>query len=121
LLHATYELANLFGHKDLSKFTRELQIRVTKGVKSELIELVQLEGVGRVRARALFNARYRTIEELKHASVTDLMNVPLIGPALAKKIKEQVGGLIKAEEWEQLKSRTVESTAQSLLTDYDET
>ncbi len=121
LLHATYELANLFGHKDLSKFTRELQIRVTKGVKSELIELVQLEGVGRVRARALFNARYRTIEELKHASVTDLMDVPLIGPALAKKIKEQVGGLIKAEEWEQLKSRTVESTAQSLLTDYDET
>jgi hypothetical protein len=49
------------------------------------------------------------------------MKVPLIGPALAKKIKEQVGGLIKAEEWEQLKSRTVESTAQSLLTDYDET
>jgi helicase len=121
LLHATYDLANLFGHKDLSKFTRELQIRVAKGVKSELIELVQLEGVGRGRARALFNARYRTIEELKHASVTDLMNVPLIGPVLAKKIKEQVGGLIKAEEWEQLKSRTVESTAQSLLTDYDET
>ena len=120
LLHATYDLADLFGHKDLSKFTRELQIRVAKGVKSELIELVQLEGVGRGRARALFNARYRTIEELKHASVTDLMNVPLIGPTLAKKIKEQVGGLIKTEEWEQLKSRTVESTAQSLLTDYDE-
>ena len=75
---------------------------------------------GRGRARALFNAGYKTIEELKHASVTDLMNVPLIGPTVAKKIKEQVGGLIKADEWESLKAGAVEGTEQSLLTDYHE-
>ena len=120
LLHATYELAELFGHKDLMRITRELQIRCAKGVKEELLPLVGIEGVGRGRARALFNAGYRTIEELKHASVTDLMNVPLIGPTVAKKIKEQVGGLIKADEWESLKSGAVESTEQSLLTDYRE-
>lgn len=120
LLHATYELANLFGHKDLIGITRELQIRVAKGVKSELVQLVELDGVGRGRARSLFNAGYRTIQDLKHASVTDLMNVPLIGPTLAKKIKEQAGGLIRAEEWEQLKSGSSESTEQSLLTDYGE-
>jgi helicase len=120
LLHATYELANLFGHKDLYAITRELQIRCAKGVKAELVQLVELDGVGRGRARALFNAGYRTIEELKHASITDLMNVPLIGPGVAKKIKEQVGGLIKSEEWEQLKSGSSETTQQSLLTDYRE-
>jgi len=120
LLHATYELAELFGHKDLMRITRELQIRCAKGVKVELLPLVGIEGVGRGRARALFNAGYKTIEELKHASVTDLMNVPLIGPTVAKKIKEQVGGLIKADEWESLKSGAVESTEQSLLTDYRE-
>jgi NAD-dependent DNA ligase len=81
---------------------------------------VEIEGVGRGRARALHNAGYTTIEELKHASLTDLMNVPLIGPAMAKKIKEQVGGLIRAEEWEQLRSRSTASTEQSLLTDYRE-
>ena len=118
LIHATNELADLFGHKDLNTFTRELQIRVAKGVKKELIQLVQLNGVGRGRARALFNAGYKTIQELKHATIADLMSVPLIGAALAKKIKEQAGGLIKAEEWEQLKSGSVESTEQSLLTDY---
>jgi actin-like ATPase involved in cell morphogenesis len=48
------------------------------------------------------------------------MAVPLIGPSLAKKIKEQVGGVIKADEWEQLKSKSTEVTAQSLLTDYHE-
>ena len=118
LLHATHDLAELFGHKDLLKPTYELQVRCARGVKPELVPLVELEGVGRVRARALYNAGYHGLDELKHASVTDLMSVPLIGPSLAKKIKEQVGGLIKAEEWEQLKSKTAETTEQSLLTDY---
>ncbi|MGP8068445.1 MAG: DEAD/DEAH box helicase [Candidatus Bathyarchaeia archaeon] len=121
LLHATYQLAELFGHKDLLSQTYELQIRCAKGVKSELVPLVELDGVGRIRARSLFNAGYRTMDELKHASVTDLMNVPLIGPTLAKKIKEQVGGLIKAEEWETLKAKSGETTEQSLLTDYKRT
>jgi helicase len=120
LLHATYQLAELFGHEDLLGPTYELQIRCAKGVKAELVPLVELEGVGRVRARSLFNAGFRNLDDLKHASVTDLMNVPLIGPSLAKKIKEQVGGLIKAEEWETLQSKTAETTEQSLLTDYRE-
>jgi len=120
LLHATYQLAELFGHKDILNITHELQVRCTKGVKAELVPLVELEGVGRVRARALYNAGYKTLDELKHASVTDLMNIPMIGPTLAKKIKEQVGGLIKAEEWERLGSKVTEATEQSLLTDYKE-
>ncbi|MGA3110354.1 MAG: DEAD/DEAH box helicase [Candidatus Bathyarchaeia archaeon] len=118
LLHATYQLAELFGHKDLLSQAYELQVRCAKGVKSELVPLVELDGVGRVRARSLFNAGYRNLDELKHASVTDLMNVPLIGPSVAKRIKEQVGGLIKAEEWETLKAKGTETTEQSLLTDY---
>ena len=120
LLHATHQLAELFGHKDLLKPTYQLQIRCAKGVKTELVPFVELEGIGRVRARALYNAGYKGMDELKRASVTDLMNVPLIGPSVAKRIKEQVGGLIKAEEWERLKSKTADTTEQSLLTDYRE-
>jgi helicase len=118
LLHATHQLAELFGHKDLLRHVYELQVRCAKGVKSELVPLVELDGVGRVRARSLFSAGYRSLEDLKRCSVTDLMSVPLIGPSLAKRIKEQVGGLIKAEEWESLKSKSAESTEQSLLTNY---
>jgi helicase len=120
LLHATYRLAELFGHKDLLNRTYELQVRCAKGVKSELVPLVELDSVGRVRARSLFNAGFKNLDDLRRASVTDLMNVPTIGPSVAKKIKEQVGGLIKAEEWEALRSKTAESTEQSLLTDYKE-
>jgi helicase len=120
LLHATHQLAELFGHKDLLGATYELQVRCAKGVKSELVPLVELEGVGRIRARAIHNAGYRSLEDLRHASITNLMSIPLIGPTLAKKIKEQVGGLIKAEEWETLKSKSTQTTEQSLLTDYKE-
>ena len=61
-----------------------------------------LEGVGRVRGRIIFNAGYQTIEDLKHASIEDLTNLPSVGPRLAKKIKEQVGGFVKKETWENL-------------------
>jgi hypothetical protein len=58
--------------------------------------------VGRVRGRIIFNAGYQTIEDLKQASIEDLTNLPLVGPRLAKKIKEQVGGFVKKDTWERL-------------------
>jgi helicase len=102
LLHATDELAQLFKEKEVLPLTSELVERVSKGIKKELLPIVRLEGVGRVRGRIMYNAGYRTIEDVKHASVEDLTNLPLVGPRLAKKIKEQVGGFVKKETWEKL-------------------
>jgi len=103
LLYAAHELASLFGIRQVLPQTLELVERVEKGVKQELLQIVKLEGVGRVRGRILYNAGYKTIEDIKHAAVQDLVNLPLIGPKLAKKIKEQVGGFLKSEEWKKLK------------------
>ena len=104
LLHATDELAALFGEKEILPLTNELVERVSKGIKKELLPIVHLEGVGRVRGRIMFNAGYQTIEDIKHASIEELTNLPLVGPRLAKKIKEQVGGFVKKDEWEKLDS-----------------
>jgi helicase len=79
-----------------------LMERCGKGVKAELLPLVRLEGVGRARARILFNSGLKTIEDLKHAHVERLMALPLIGARVAKRIKEQVGGFVKSEEWKKL-------------------
>lgn len=117
LLYSAHELAELFGHKDLRRLLEQLRLRVEKGVKADLIPLVGLHGVGRVRARALHNSGLRTIEDIRRASPSELAAVPLIGTKLAKKIKEQAGGLIKSEEWEELRS-TRDETEQSLLTEY---
>ena len=116
LLHATRELAALLGNKHILPLTFELIERVTKGIKKELLPIVKLEGVGRVRGRIIFNAGYKTIDDIKHAPLPDLTNLPLIGPRLAKKIKEQVGGFVKKEVWEKLENG--EEWKQKALTEF---
>ena len=103
LLHATHELAPLVGgDKEVLPLAYELVERVSKGIKKELLPIVKLEGIGRARGRIIFNAGYKSIEDLKLASIEDLTNLPLVGPRLAKKIKEQVGGFVKKDTWEKM-------------------
>ncbi len=116
LLHATRELGMLYGNRQFLPLARELEERVGKGVKKELLPLVKLEGVGRVRGRVMYNAGYKTIEGLKHAPIQNLTNLPLIGPKLAKKIKEQIGGFVKKDTWEKLEKG--EEWKQKALTEY---
>jgi helicase len=116
LLYAARELALLFGNKQVLPQTLELIERVEKGVKKELLPIVKLEGVGRVRGRILYNAGYKTIDDVKMAKLEDLVNLPLIGPKLAKKIKEQVGGFVKKDVWEKLEKE--EEWKQKALTEY---
>ncbi len=116
LLHATDELSPVVvKNKEVSALSHELVERVSKGIKRELLPIVALEGVGRVRGRIIFNAGYQTIEDLKHASVEDLTNLPSVGPRLAKKIKEQVGGYIKKDEWENLAKAPDEAQQKGLF------
>lgn len=116
LIHASHELAILFGHKDLLQHLAKLMVRIEKGVKPELLPLVKLEGIGRVRARILFNSGLKSVHDLKAVRPERLTALPLIGPRLAKKIKEQVGGFVKAEEWQRLKKGDTEE--QKALTEY---
>ncbi len=118
LLYASQELAKLLGQKDLVPKIAELRERVAKGVKAELIPLARLEGIGRARARVMFNAGLRTIEDLRKASIETLSNLPLIGPKIAKRIKEQVGGFFKSKEWERISKR--KESEQHALTEYYE-
>jgi helicase len=114
LLHATRELAVLLGNKQILPLTFELIERVTKGIKKELLPIVKLEGIGRVRGRTMYNAGYKTVEDLKYAKMDEL--VRLLGPGIAKKVKEQVGGFVKKETWEKLEKG--EEFRQKDLTEY---
>ncbi len=116
LLYATHELAMLFGNRKVLPQTLELRQRVEKGVRKELLPLTKLEGIGRVRGRILYTSGHRTIEDVKRAPIEDLKNLPLIGPRLAKKIKEQIGGFIKKEAWEKLHREN--EWKQKALTEY---
>ena len=118
LLYSSSELARLLGHKDVLPRIMELRERVVKGVKAELLPLTKLEGVGRARARVMYNAGFKTFEDLQRVPLSTLTGLPLIGPAVAKKIKEQIGGYVKREDWEKLS--TEEKVEQQALTEYYE-
>jgi helicase len=116
LLHAIDELTPCVAkNKEVSQLSHELVERVSKGIKRELLPIVALEGVGRVRGRIIFDAGFQSIEDLKHASVEELTSLPSVGPRLAKKIKEQVGGHMKMETWENLSKEPDEAKQKALF------
>ena len=90
LLHSLVELAKLFKMPEMVKQGETLRMRVASGVSEELVELTTLQGVGRVRARALYSAGFRTIEDIQEAPADRLALVEKVGAAIARKIKEQV-------------------------------
>ena len=111
LLFAAQELAAIFKIRGLHGRLSRLRERVENGVKAELLPLVTLRGIGRVRGRVLYNSGLRTLDDLKRAPLRRLVETPLIGAALAKSIKEQVGGLVEEEEWRKLSAKEAEQKA----------
>ena len=82
----------VFLFKNVFLFARAyLMARVEQGVKRELLELVSLRGIGRVRARALYVSGLKTLRDVQRAEVAGISRIPGIGVALAKDVKAQVG------------------------------
>jgi ATP-dependent DNA helicase len=90
LLHCLYEIARLIERKDLLPEINILRIRIRHGVKSELIPLIQLEGIGRIRARSLYRAGITDVAMIEKISESKLGSIPKIGVKLAKKLKSQI-------------------------------
>ncbi len=110
LIHASARLADLFN-KDAVQDIVELRTRVRYGIRPELLDLVKLRGIGRVRARALYDRGLKTIEDLRNTSYDRLKQIPTIGEAMARSVKNQLGQAERGmpEEREE---------AQRALTDY---
>ncbi|WP_268543757.1 DEAD/DEAH box helicase [Candidatus Nitrosotenuis cloacae] len=90
LLYCLYELAKLLDRSDLLEEIATLRKRVAYGIKEELVELTQIRGIGRVRARKLYSHGIKTIEDLKKIPVDKLAEIDKIGPTLADNIKSQL-------------------------------
>jgi helicase len=89
LLFGTTRLAQSFQRR-LVPPVDALSLRVRYGIRAELLDLVQLVGVGRVRGRTLFRAGYRDRDSLRAADVTTLERLVRSRP-VAESILEQLG------------------------------
>jgi len=115
LLYAAEEIAKIIKRDDLISEIWKVRQRVKHGVREELLELVRLKGIGRVRARILYRYGFKTIFDLQKATVRELLSLPLIGPEIVKNIKKQIGGEISENDVVLLKK---EEKKQKRLTDY---
>lgn len=110
LLYATEEFSKIMHYQYLVKEIVKLRLRLKYGVKEELLPLVRLENIGRVRARILFRNRIKDMKDLKSADLSTLTQ--LIGEKVALSVKRQLGqeklevpenkrkGQISLRDWE---------------------
>ena len=93
LLYAAGAIADLNKQKSLTFGLENLRTQVRHGIKEELVEVVRLKGVGRVRARQLFKKGYKKLKDFHYVSAVELGSIPQIGQNLAINIIKQVNTL----------------------------
>ena len=89
----TYCLRELAKQADCVDLLEELDIlrkRIIYGIREELIDLVKIKGIGRIRARKLYNNEIKTLEDLSKIPVKKLAEIDKIGSTLADNIKSQL-------------------------------
>jgi len=89
LLFAAGRLAATFQRR-LGRALDDLGTRVRYGAREELLDLVRLRGIGRVRARMLYKAGFADREALRRAPA-DRVAAALHSPTLARMVLNQLG------------------------------
>ncbi|HYD03408.1 MAG TPA: helicase-related protein [Alphaproteobacteria bacterium] len=115
LIFSSEELSRLLKMHVLVKDLSKLRFRLKYGAKEELIPLLQLKNIGRVRARKLFDNRIKDISDVKNSDLTTLSQ--LIGKATALDIKKQVGEELSEDK---VVVKTNKRKGQKNLEDYGE-
>jgi len=89
LLYGASELCKLTDNLEKVNQINKVKLRIKNGIKSELIPLVKLRGIGRIRARRLYSAGLKNVLKLRSVELDELSRI--LGKATAEKVKAQVG------------------------------
>jgi helicase len=89
MAYASSRIAEYLRDEKTYARLRALHDRIKHGVKPELLGLVSIKGVGRVIARGLYSAGFRTPREVAEANLMRLEKVPGVGAKRAAKLKEE--------------------------------
>jgi helicase len=87
LIHALYEIAKLEKKDEVLTEIDDLRSRIVYGIKAELVDLIKIKGIGRVRARILFKNGIKTTEDLSAIPIERLAKMDKIGSVIAENIK----------------------------------
>lgn len=88
LLYCLEEFSLMKKNYYFRNYINKLRIRFKNGIKEELLALIVLKGIGRVRARKLHNAGFKKILDLRRADFASIARI--LGDNITIKIKEQL-------------------------------
>ena len=86
LLYSASELALLLNKNDVATRLRKLQLRVKHGVREELLRLIKIKGIGRVRARLLYKNDIKDTLMLRKTSDEKLEKI--LGKGVAAQVRK---------------------------------
>ncbi len=90
LVHAAEVLSSSFNAAKWGSALKQLAIRVKYGCGEELLPLVSIYDIGRVRGRILFKAGFKTPGDVLSADSAVLSKLPTFGPEIVAKIKRNI-------------------------------
>lgn len=88
LLFSCREICVLINEKEAAKRCAKLRNRLKYGVREELLPLVRLRNIGRIRARRLYNAGIKDVGALKETNPEKIEAI--LGRAIGKKVEAQL-------------------------------
>ena len=88
LTYSASEISKILMLERSFKELKKMEIRIKYGIKEELIQLVRIRGIGRVRSRKLFNAGFKNIRDLKNADDRKLAEI--LGSKIAGSVRREI-------------------------------
>ena len=90
LSYCLREISKHVERADLLEELGDLRKRVVYGIREELLDLVKVKGIGRVRARVLFKHGIKNLDDLAKIPVNKLAEIDKIGSTIADNIKAEL-------------------------------
>ena len=90
LCQCLLEIAKQIKRIDLLDEIRVVQTRIEYGIQEQLVDLVYIKGIGRVRARSLYNHNIKNIKDINLTTHANLARVSKIGQSIASNIKNEI-------------------------------
>jgi len=100
LLSSLREVARVLQMHTLLTPLEKLRIQVEFGIRAELLQLIDVKDIGRVRSRKLFDAGVKSKKDL--VDITYERLAAILGPVVARNVKDFVGNNVTNNQNQEL-------------------